>query len=151
MKRWFLRIAVVLCALAVLGVVLGCRGSPERSDADRSQGQAAVDSAPMHDFRKAAIEAIREYISTPAKRELRKSTTRFLENPIVTVEKARSNKPFLAMFRQHCENKDALAEIAWERAMLGTLRCGIGGGYFISVALDSDTAKPLAVAVIPGE
>jgi hypothetical protein len=55
------------------------------------------------------------------------------------------------MIEQYADNKDNLSRVEWKDTMVATLRCGVGGGYFIIVGMNKTDGKVNIVSVVPGE
>jgi len=96
------------------------------------------------------ITAIKSYIVKPGNEELAESTKRFLDDPIVGIDDARDNLPWVEAIKQYSDTS-SIKDIEWEKTVIGTLQCGIGGGYYISVVFNKDNGEKLLVTIVPGE
>jgi hypothetical protein len=98
-------------------------------------------------WKKKTIDAVERLIAEPGREDLAEETKRFLENPAVYVASGSASKSMWLLE----ENKEALEGIDPADCTIGTLRCGIFGGYSISVVFNTETGKQIAISVIPGE
>jgi len=108
------------------------------------------------EWHRLAISVLEKYLEEPGNEALARTTEPFLRKADInlSVFPASENPISIGNIRQFAAETHAeavITSIDWDNTVIGSLRCGIGGGYFVNVVLDAHSGKHLLSAVVPGE